>query len=111
MMEIFNLYVFSWLFRVVGTTYGLGIVLIVVTFFLPGLSETVRKWFLIAGVALLSGGSFFWVAFHQGEAFAVQKMAAREAETVQRVQEKTKEVDNCNGGVDWDVTTGQCISH
>lgn len=67
-----------------------------------------RTWCLIVGVSALCGGTFYWKAFHDGETHMAQRVAAKDAAAIRRVQDSLREVDSCNGGVDWDVTTGTC---
>lgn len=104
------MYLQSSLFGIVATTWGLGACGLALFFLQPGWlgSNQSRTILLIVSVSLLSGGSFYWWAFHNGEEFAVRKMAAREAGITQRVQDATRAVGDCNGGVDWDVSTGTC---
>ena len=111
MWEIIKLYVFSPLFGVVTTTGLIGAACIALFLFtpafVPGQFRTICG---IVGVALLSGGIFYWFAFHQGETFMAKKIAARDQAALQRVEEGQREVNACNGGVDWDVTTGTCAA-
>lgn len=62
----------------------------------------------IAGLCALTGGAFYWYAFHAGEKHMTQRIAAKDQAAVQRVEEGRREVDDCNGGADWDVTVGAC---
>lgn len=112
-MSIFLMYLQSSLVGMVATTWGLGVVCLVLFFLEPAWlgNATSRSILGIVGVALISGGSFYWWAFHNGEDFAVRKMAARESAIVQQVQDAQKAVDACNGGVDWDAVSGTCNSH
>lgn len=64
----------------------------------------------IVGICALSGGAFYWWAFHAGETYAYQKIAAKDKAAIERVQTSDKEVMACNGGVDWDVVSGTCNS-
>lgn len=38
----------------------------------------------------------------------IQKIAARDAAALQKVEDGQLEVNACNGGVDWNVVTGTC---
>lgn len=73
--------------------------------FVPGKFRNVCG---IVGICALSGGAFYWWAFHAGEQHAYQKIAAKDKAAVERVETVLKDVRNCNGGVDWDVVTGTC---
>lgn len=68
-----------------------------------------RRFALMVGVGSLVCGAFYWWAFAAGEAHMTQRMAARDAVAVQRVERAVYEVQRCeqNGGT-WDVTTGNC---
>ncbi len=96
------------LVAVVGTTGLIGAACIAVWFLAPSWLPFNRSHVLWAGIALLGGGLFYWWAFHAGESYAYKLFAARDAVAVGRVQEAQREVDACNGGVDWDVVTGTC---
>ena len=62
----------------------------------------------VVGVAALTGGAFYWYAFHAGERHMAQRIAAKDRAAVQRIDAGTKEVLACNDGVDWDVSVGAC---
>jgi len=63
----------------------------------------------VVGVCALCGGAFYWYAFHAGERHMVQRIAAKDAAAVERIEAGAKEVLACNDGVDWDVTVGACV--
>lgn len=62
------------------------------------------------GVILLVGSIYTSWIFHQGETHALMKVAAKDAAAIAKVKKAIERVDACNGGVDWDVTTGKCKS-
>lgn len=102
------LFFLSPLLKWVTITWALGAGCIAIWFLAPAWLPFNRQNFLIAGAVLLGGGAFYWYAFHAGERHMAQRIAAKDRAAIERVQEQQKEVDACNGGVDWDVTTGTC---
>lgn len=62
----------------------------------------------IVGVCALCAGSAYWWAFHAGEQHMAQRIAAKDQRAIERIDRGAKEVNDCNGGLDWDVTVGAC---
>ena len=63
----------------------------------------------IVGVIALVAGWHAGMFFHKGEEYMVQKVAAKNKVAIERVGKVQVQVDGCNGGVDWDVTSGTCV--
>lgn len=99
--------VYAW----VGGFTLLGIGLLALWWFTPAFlsSPDRRVILLVAGIACFFLGGFYTKAFVAGERHIIQRLAAQDRAAWERVEEGTKEVDACNGGVDWDVTTGTCV--
>lgn len=105
-----SLFFLSPLLKWIVGTWGLGIIGIALFFlwpaWLPG--RRFSNWAGIAGVCLISGGAFYWYAFHAGERHMAQRIAAKDAAAIARIDQGAKEVMDCNDGIDWDVTVGAC---
>jgi uncharacterized membrane protein YedE/YeeE len=67
-----------------------------------------RKVALAVGIGAFVVGGFFWYAFHQGESHMAQRIAAKDRDAERRVERALIDVEACNGGVNWNVTTGSC---
>jgi hypothetical protein len=68
--------------------------------------ERLRNLAGAVGVGAFVVGGFFWYAFHSGENYFAQRIAAKDQAAVQRVGEALVEVNAC--GEDWDQSTGTC---
>lgn len=64
----------------------------------------------IVGVIALLCGAHATYFFRAGEGHMAQRIAAKDRAAVERVEKSRINVDACNGGVDWNVTTGTCDS-
>lgn len=62
----------------------------------------------IVGICALTGGGFYWWAFHAGEQHMAQRIAAKDAAALTLVKGALDKVDACNNGVDWNVENGTC---
>lgn len=102
------LQLFSPLMGALLTTWGLGVACLAAWFFAPVWLPINRSHLLWAGVALMGCGAFYWYAFHAGERHMAQLVAAKDQAAIERVEKSLKEVNDCNGGADWDVVTGTC---
>lgn len=91
-----------------ATTWGLGIACIAVWFLAPAWLPINRSHLMWAGIALLGCGTFYAWAFKAGEHHMTQLIAAKDRAAIERVEKSLKEVNDCNGGADWDVVTGRC---
>lgn len=109
MVQWLLIQLFSPLTAMLATTWGLGVACIVVWFLAPAWLPFNRSHILWLGVALISGGMFYWWAFHAGEAHMTQLIAAADKAAFERVEKKLKDLDACPGGrANWDVVTARC---
>jgi len=110
MMSSLKLAIFNPLVATVGITGIIGIGLIVLGVLAPSWFPISKRDAVIAGIGCLIAGAAFWAIFNMGERHMAQKIAAKDNAAIQRVEGAKKDVEACNGGVDWDVTTGTCLS-
>lgn len=108
MMQTILLHLLSPLVGALATTWGLGVLCLVVAFLAPAWLPFNRSHLIWAGAALMAGGAFYWWAFRAGEAHMAQLIAAKDQAAIARVDNALKKVRDCNGGLDWNVVTGSC---
>ena len=109
--EILRLTIFNPLHAWVGGFGLLGLALLALWWFTPSFlaSPEKRMMLLCAGIGCFALGGFYAKAFKAGEVHMAQRLAAQDRAAWERVEAGAKEVDACNGGVDWDVTVGACV--
>lgn len=108
-MSSVALFFLSPLLKWLTFTTVLGAVGIAAFFLLPAwVSANTRMLCLIVGVSSLCGGAFYWKAFRDGEQHMTQRIAAKDNAAIRRVDDAQRKVEDCRGGLDWDVTTGTC---
>lgn len=93
-----------------GTTGLIGAGLIAVALLAPTFLPVPRMYLIGAGVACLCAGAAYWWVFDAGMEHQAQLTAAKDKAAIARNTKAQTKVDACNDGVDWDVTTGTCIS-
>lgn len=94
----------------VSTASVIAVVCALLFLMVPGLTAEARRWCLMIGVgavAFIFASSYF---FELGQDHQAQKTAAKDKAAIQRNERKQHDVDACNNGVDWDVTTGTCAA-
>ena len=110
MWSQFWLFLLSPLLKWVTVTGIIGVGGLLIFFLSPNfVSDRVRVLCGMVGAGALCGGIFYWYAFHAGERHMAQRIAAKDKAAIQRVDEGRKEVEACNGGIDWDDTVGACV--
>lgn len=93
-----------------GVAGILGIFFIIIGVLAPVWLPVDKRNVIWIGVMLLIASiATSWV-FHQGETHAIMKIAAKDDAAIAKVKKAIERVVACNGGVDWDVTTGKCKS-
>lgn len=104
-------YIFSPLWAWLGGFGVLGVGLLALWWFTPSFlaSPEKRMILLCAGIACFALAGFYTKAFKDGERHMVQRIAAMDKAALERVLAGAREVDDCAGGIDWDVTTGRCV--
>lgn len=91
-----------------GAAGVIGVLLLIFGVLAPAWLPIDRRHLVWLGGVLIAGSVYTSWVFHQGEEHGIQKVAALDAAALERVKRALERVESCNGGVDWDVTTGKC---
>jgi hypothetical protein len=108
MMSWLLLQLFSPLVGMLLSTWGAGVACFAVAILAPAWLPFSRMHLIWAGIALMGCGAFYAWAFEAGQKHMAQLVAAKDQAAVERVERAQSRVNDCNGGLDWDVVTGSC---